>query len=212
MNRSSKGFASAQAQDPAGRALATIEAAIESYRKSANPAEFAAAESMFELLKRARAIAIEADIALIDENGVAWRQSSKEERHEAAVNATMFNALMLGALIIDSPTAARLQREARVFRAVPAQKARSGYSAIADEIILRHAHIAIAKFPKMRPTRIAGLIENDVQDEIRRAHESGRITFSSLKPNTIQKKVRTLMKGTTEQSSIKNRTTEQSSD
>jgi hypothetical protein len=130
--------------------FAGIDEALKHYRAHCNPAELAAAESLMPILKSAHAQAVKADIGMtVGEDGELWCSPTKEGQHEASVNLALYSAFLLGGLIIDSVTSARILAEiARAFdahkqeqvsRARNAGLKRKNYSKIVTEIIERHA-------------------------------------------------------------------------
>ena len=186
---------------PHSNVFESIRTWIEAYKARCSPAELAAAQATFDMLKLLRAHAIEADIGLmVDENGERWVRPSKQSRHEAAVDGAIHAALVLGATIIDGPTVRRLQKEERASRPARAQQVRSSYGVVLREIIEARARPQIKKSSRPSASIIANSIRNQVLADLAAAYESKRYPRRSIEPNTIYKIVRDLIRMTTEQS------------
>jgi hypothetical protein len=186
---------------PHSNVFESIRTSIEAYKARCSPAELAAAEATFNMLKLLRAQAIEADIGLtVVENGERWVRPSKQSRHEAAVDGAISAALVLGATIIDGPTVLRLQKEERASRPARAQQVRSSHGVVLREIIEARARPQIKKSSRPSASIIANSICNQVLADLAAAYESKRYPRRSIEPNTIYKIVRDLIRMTTEQS------------
>ena len=180
----------------------SIRTSIEAYKARCSPAELAAAEATFNMLKLLHARAIEADVGLrVDENGERWVRPTKQAQHEASVNGAIYAALLLGATILDGPTILRLQREERESRPAAAREARSNFRAIVDQIIETHAGPLIERRLKPKPSAIANSIRERVLADVKAAHELGRYPRPSITASAIYKKVQNLIRVTTRQSS-----------
>jgi hypothetical protein len=186
---------------PHSNVFESIRASIEAYKARCSPAELAAAEATFGMLKLLRAHAIEADIGLtVDENGERWVRPSKQSRHEATVDGAIYAALVLGATVIDGPTVLRLQKEERASRPARAQQVRSNYGVVLRQIIEARARPQIGRSSRPSASIIANAIGNQVQADLTAAYESKRYPRRTIGRNAIYKIVRNLIRMTTEQS------------
>jgi hypothetical protein len=186
---------------PRSNVFESIRASIEAYKARCSPAELAAAEATFDMLKLLRAHAIVADVGLtIDENGERWVRPSRQSRHEDTVDGAICAALVLGATIIDGPTVARLQKEERASRPARAQQVRSSHSAVLRQIVESRARSKITGSRRPSAAIIANTIRDQVLADIAVAIDSKRYPRRSIEPNTIYKIVRDLIRMTTEQS------------